>query len=209
MNIQIKDQHFILHPYGSMFWVEKQMLIVADLHLGKIEHFRKHGSALPDLSNAMDYINLEQNIVEFKPESVVFLGDLFHSTLNKSWTIFQEWTKRQLVSFSLVIGNHDIIPVEKFEDLGFAVIHDFKADGFCLTHKPEDCIDLFNICGHIHPGFKLRGRGRQYLNLPCFYQKEKQLILPAFGQFTGKYYITPEDDEHIYVCSKAEVLQVV
>jgi DNA ligase-associated metallophosphoesterase len=192
-----------------MFWVEMQILIVADLHLGKIEHFRKHGSALPDLSNAMDYINLEQNIVEFQPKSVVFLGDLFHSTLNKSWTIFEEWTKRQAVDFSLVVGNHDVIPVSKFEELGFAVTHDFTAEGFCLTHKPEECGDLFNICGHIHPGFKLRGKGRQSLNLSCFYQKENQLILPAFGQFTGNYYINPEEDEHIYICSKSEVIQVV
>jgi DNA ligase-associated metallophosphoesterase len=192
-----------------MFWENEQMLIVADLHLGKIEHFRKHGSALPDLSNAMDYINLEQNIAEFQPRSLVFLGDLFHSALNKSWQIFEQWTKRQPVDFSLIVGNHDVIPVSKFEGLGFSVQHDFKASGFCLTHKPEDCGEDFNMCGHIHPGYKLRGKGRQSLNLSCFYQKKYQLILPAFGQFTGNYYINPEKEEHIYVCSESEVLQVV
>jgi DNA ligase-associated metallophosphoesterase len=208
LKISIKDQEFVLHPYGSLFWENQQMLIVADLHLGKIEHFRKHGSALPDLSNAMDYINLEQNIQEFQPQRVVFLGDLFHSALNKSWRIFEEWTKRQPVDFSLIVGNHDVIPVSKFEDLGFDVDHHLTTYGFCLTHKPEDT-QGFNICGHIHPGFKLRGKGRQYLNLPCFYQKENQLILPAFGQFTGNYYITPEEEEHVYVCSENDVMQVV
>jgi len=192
-----------------MYWENQQMLIVADLHLGKIEHFRKHGSALPDLSNAIDYINLEQNIFKFKPKTVVFLGDLFHSALNKSWFIFQEWVKRQPVGFTLIVGNHDVIPVSKFEELGFSVLHNFKASSLCLTHIPEDCGDNFNICGHIHPGFKLRGKGRQFLNLSCFYQKVNQLILPAFGQFTGNYYITPEENEHIYVCSEDEVIQVV
>ena len=209
MEISIKDQRFALHRFGSIFWKNQQMLIIADLHLGKIEHFRKHGSALPDLSNAIDYINLEQNIAEFQPETVVFLGDLFHSTLNKSWQIFKAWVKRQPVNFTLIVGNHDVIPVTKFRELGFSVVHNIKCDGFYLTHKPEDCGMDFNICGHIHPGFKLRGKGRQFLNLSSFYQKKDQLILPAFGQFTGNYYIKPEEDEHIYVCSDQAVLQVV
>jgi DNA ligase-associated metallophosphoesterase len=192
-----------------MFWIEENSLIVADLHLGKIEHFRKHGSALPDLSNAVDYIHLEENIAEFKPDSVIFLGDLFHSTLNKSWQIFENWIKRQPVNFTLIVGNHDIIPVSKFKELGFNVIQDLKKSGFCLTHKPEDTEEDFNLCGHIHPGFKLRGKGRQQLNLSCFYQKENQLILPAYGSFTGNYYVKPEENEHIYVTSENSVLQVV
>lgn len=209
MTINIKQQTFRLHHYGSIYWNEEEMLIVADLHLGKIEHFRKHGSALPDLSNAIDYIHLEQNIAEFQPKSVVFLGDLFHSTLNKSWRIFDGWTKRQPVDFILIVGNHDIIPVTKFEDLGFTVEYQVNTSGFSLTHKPEDCGEEVNICGHIHPGYKLKGKGRQYLNLSCFYQQEQRLILPAFGQFTGNYYVQPEEKEHIYVCSEHSVLQVV
>jgi DNA ligase-associated metallophosphoesterase len=192
-----------------MFWPEEKMLIVADLHLGKIDHLRKHGSALPNLSNAVDYIHLEQNIAEFKPEKLVFLGDLFHSTLNNSWFIFEQWVQRQPVEFTLVIGNHDIIPVKRFEDLGFNIEYNLKLKGFNLTHIPEENENTFNLCGHIHPGFKLRGKGRQQISLSCFYQKKHQFILPAYGSFTGNYYIKPEDNEHVYVLSEDSVLQVV
>jgi DNA ligase-associated metallophosphoesterase len=185
------------------------MLIVADLHLGKIDHLRRHGSALPNLSNALDYINLEQNIAEFKPQKLVFLGDLFHSTLNKSWLIFEQWVQRQPVEFTLVIGNHDIIPVKRFEDLGFKIEYHLNISGFSLTHIPEEKSDTFNLCGHIHPGFRLKGKGRQQLKLSCFYQRPNQMILPAYGSFTGNYYITPEDDEHIYVLSEDNVIQVM
>lgn len=208
MTIEIKQQTFVLHPYGAMYWYDKEMLIVADLHLGKIEHFRKHGSALPDLSNAVDYIHLEQNIAEFMPKSVVFLGDLFHSTLNKSWQIFEEWTKRQPVDFTLIVGNHDIIPVSKFEDLGFSIEYHLDISGFSLTHIPENKEGLFNLCGHVHPGYRLRGKGRQQLKLSCFYQKVNRMILPAYGSFTGNYYVKPEDDEHIYVLTEDSVLKV-
>jgi len=192
-----------------MFWKEQNMLIVADLHLGKIEHFRKHGSAIPDLSNAIDYIQLEQNITQFKPQKVVFLGDLFHSTLNKSWSIFQNWVQRQPVEFTLIVGNHDVIPVSKFYDLGFQIDQHIDISAFRLTHKPENTTNLFNICGHIHPGYKLRGKAKQQLKLSCFYQKPHQLILPAYGSFTGNYYITPKTDEHIYVLSEECVTQAV
>jgi len=209
LNLKLLRNNFVLHHYGSLFWKEQNILIVADLHLGKIEHFRKHGSALPDLSNAIDYIHLEQNIAEFKPTHVVFLGDLFHSSLNKSWQIFEEWVKRQPVEFTLIVGNHDIIPVSRFQDLDFNIKKNWDISTFRLTHKPEDTGEQFNFCGHIHPGYRLRGRAKQQLKLSCFYQKSNQMILPAFGSFTGNYYITPEDNEHVYVLSDQSVLQVV
>ena len=209
MNLELLQNHFVLHHYGSLYWKEQNLLIVSDLHLGKIEHFRKHGSAIPDLSNAIDYIHLEQNIAEFSPSQVVFLGDLFHSSLNKSWQIFEEWVQRQPVEFTLIVGNHDIIPVSKFQNLGFHIKKYWDISAFRMTHKPEDTGELFNLCGHIHPGFRLRGKARQQLKLSCFYQKNNQMVLPAYGSFTGNYYITPEEDEHVYVLSEQSVLQVV
>ncbi|RRO17759.1 ligase-associated DNA damage response endonuclease PdeM [Flavobacteriaceae bacterium 14752] len=209
MELKLLQNNFVLHHYGSLFWKEQNMLIIADLHLGKIEHFRKHGSAIPDLSNALDYMHLEQNITEFLPQKVVFLGDLFHSVLNKSWSIFQRWIQRQPVEFTLIVGNHDVIPVSRFQDLGFHITPHLDISAFRLTHKPKDTNDLFNICGHIHPGYKLRGRAKQQLNLSCFYQKSNQLILPAYGSFTGNYYIKPEPDEHVYVLSEKNVSQVI
>lgn len=209
MNIKILQNNFVLHHYGSLFWQEQNMLIIADLHLGKIEHFRKHGSALPDLSNAIEYIHLEQNIAEFSPNHVVFIGDLFHSSLNKSWDIFEKWIQRQPVEFTLVMGNHDIIPVSHFKDLGIKIKNYWDISHFRLTHIPEDNIGLFNFCGHIHPGYKLKGKAKQQLNLSCFYHKQNQMVLPAYGSFTGKHYITPQIDEHLYVLSENKVIQVM
>ncbi|MBS3737564.1 ligase-associated DNA damage response endonuclease PdeM [Mesohalobacter halotolerans] len=209
MRLKLLQNIFILNHQGALYWEDQNILIIADLHLGKIEHFRKHGSALPNLSNAVDYIHLEQNIAEYSPKQVVFLGDLFHSSLNKSWQIFEQWVKRQPVEFTLIVGNHDIIPTSQFEKLGFQIVNHLDISAFSLTHKPEETGELYNICGHIHPGYRLRGKAKQQLKLSCFYQKPKQMILPAYGSFTGNFYITPDEGDHIYVLSETEVIQVV
>ncbi len=48
MKVLINNQNFILHPSGAIFWEEKSMLLISDVHLGKVAHFRKHGMAIPE-----------------------------------------------------------------------------------------------------------------------------------------------------------------
>ena len=64
------------------------------------------------------------------------------------------------------------------------------------------------ICGHIHPGVKLKGVGLQQMKVPCFYQSHKQLILPAFGAFTGIHVLTPKEGDRVFVCTKKEVVPI-
>ena len=47
MNVQINNNHLILHPSGAVYWEEKQTLLLADVHLGKVAHFRKNGISVP------------------------------------------------------------------------------------------------------------------------------------------------------------------
>jgi len=77
-----------------------------------------------------------------------------------------------------------------------------------LTHHPEEREDLFTICGHIHPGIRLKGPGKQTLKLPCFHKKTHQLILPAFGEFTGSHTISPDKEDEIFVITSDEVILV-
>jgi uncharacterized protein len=41
------------------------------------------------------------------------------------------------------------------------------------------------LAGHIHPTICLRGPGRDSMRFPCFVLQGRQVILPAFGEFTG------------------------
>jgi metallophosphoesterase superfamily enzyme len=50
MQIEIRDNHFDLLIQKAIFWQEKQTLLIGDLHLGKITHFRKEGIAIPQIA---------------------------------------------------------------------------------------------------------------------------------------------------------------
>ena len=64
------------------------------------------------------------------------------------------------------------------------------------------------FCGHLHPGVKLKGDGLQRLKLPCFYHTKNQLILPAFGAFTGLHILHPKEEDLIYVTTGKEVIEI-
>jgi metallophosphoesterase superfamily enzyme len=63
------------------------------------------------------------------------------------------------------------------------------------------------ISGHLHPGIKIQGKGRQRIILPCFVKYTNQLVLPAFGTFTGLHLITSKTPKIIAIAEN-ELIQV-
>ncbi len=207
MTIKINNQTFTLHHFGVIFWKEKNILLISDVHLGKVAHFRKHGMAIPNNAIFENFTRLNIVLDFFKPETIIFLGDLFHSIINKEWELFANWTKEISQEIILVEGNHDIIAKYNYENLNIKIFSELIVDSFLLTHHPTEKNEFFNFCGHIHPGIKLKGIGRQYLNLSCFFQKPNQMILPAFGEFTGNFYLVPTEKDLVYgITSDAVVI---
>ncbi|MDW5290322.1 ligase-associated DNA damage response endonuclease PdeM [Formosa sp. PL04] len=208
LQINCNNQPFILHPSGAAFWEEKGILLIADVHLGKIMHFRKHGSAVPQSSMYQNFDRLNKVVDYFETKIVCFLGDLFHSHINTEWLLFQDWIYNLNCKVVLVSGNHDIIATEFYNKLNVTVIQEWKIDDFLLTHHPEERKGYYNFSGHIHPGVQLRGLGKQRLKLSCFYKREHQMIFPAFGNFTGNYIVKPTTNESVFVTTKDEVLEI-
>ncbi|THD69061.1 ligase-associated DNA damage response endonuclease PdeM [Robertkochia marina] len=203
-----REHTFELHPYGAAFWKDRSMLLVADVHLGKTAHFRKNGMAVPEQAMYKAYEKLDELCAHYEPETLCFLGDLFHSYINNEWKLFQSWVRTAKTNLVLITGNHDIIPEHKLEKLNIEIKDEWELEEFLLTHEPTDHPELFNLCGHIHPGIRLKGPAKQTLKLPCFFQKEHQLILPAFGEFTGKYVMTPTKEDKVFAVTPEEVLLV-
>ena len=207
--LTILKQHFILHPSGAIFWRETKTWLFADIHLGKVAHFRKHGIAVPRKAEGDFYQKSTKLFALYQPERVLFLGDLFHSFKNNEWHLFEAWVKQQNAKMVLIEGNHDIIPAEKFTSLGIVVRKEMTEKGFLFSHFPkEKTTGHFVFCGHLHPGVILRGIGKQVLKLPCFFQSPSQLILPAFGVFTGLHILNPTKKNTVYVCTEKEVMEI-
>lgn len=206
--LKIQNQTFALHPSGALFWQEKSILLISDVHLGKVSHFRKFGAAVPHNAIQKNFDLMDEAIDFFQPEILIFLGDLFHSSLNKEWQLFEKWTASVFSNIVLVAGNHDIISPLKYEELGIRVASEIQLDGFLLTHHPEVRERFFNFSGHIHPAVRLRGMGRQTLRLPCFFKSEYQMILPAFGTFTGTYVMEPKETDEVFAVTNDTVFKV-
>ena len=206
--IHIHDNHFDLHPSGALYWVEKKTLMLADVHLGKVAHFRKNGIAVPREAEGAFYKKITLLFNEFEVKRLLFLGDLFHSFQNNEWHLFSAWVKKQQSTLILIEGNHYVIPARKFEQLGMTITSNLSEDTFYFSHFPSEKEEYFVFCGHVHPGVKLKGAGLQQLKMPCFYQSQNQLILPAFGAFTGLHILTPKESDRIYVTSGKEVMEI-
>ena len=207
-SILIDNQNFVMHPLGALFWEQRGVLMISDVHLGKVSHFRKFGSAVPQKAIQKNFDLMDEAIAFFRPEILVFMGDLFHSHVNQEWRLFEKWISSTNIKIQLVEGNHDIISPLKYEDLGIVVTSEIQLDNFLLTHHPEKREGLFNFCGHVHPAIRLSGLGRQSVRLRCFFKSETQLILPAFGEFTGSHTLNAKKNCKVFALLGDTVLPV-
>jgi uncharacterized protein len=211
MHIEVFKEEMQLYPQKALFWKKHRILFLADLHLGKVNHFRKSGYAVPSKANDRNLELLLEVVNLAKPARIICLGDLFHSHYNPEWEVFGELVRHfSSISFELVMGNHDIMSERQYERKGIKVYDDLIIDSFLLTHHPLEEIPetLYNMAGHIHPGVHLVGKGRQSMTLPCFYFGARQAFLPAFGMFTGLARIAPKKDDKVFVVADNKILMV-
>jgi DNA ligase-associated metallophosphoesterase len=214
LNFNLLAQDLLLLPQKAIYWKQEKTLIVADVHLGKAGHFRKAGIAVPQQVNHDDLDCLSKLISEHKAKKILFLGDLFHSDMNADWHSFAFWRKSfASVNMQLVIGNHDIIKEHYYHDLDVSTFHELQLGPFLMLHHPQSnaCLeqhDHYVFCGHIHPGVKLLGKGRQSVTLPCFAFSKQQAILPSFGKFTGKVAMRHQPADNVFGILEGKVIAV-
>lgn len=206
----LKDVKLILLPDKAIYLPDDKTLLLADLHLGKVNHFRRSGIPVPTQTNDKNLDRLIALLQGHQPERVIFLGDLFHSHYNPEWEIFGQVLKSfPEIKFELVIGNHDIMSEYQYLKHQIEIIKDPLPIGpFTLSHEPLESFEGYNLAGHVHPAVRLRGKARQGMRLPCFYFGKEQGLLPAFGEFTGTHSLKPKKEDTIFVILEDKVLAV-
>ena len=212
MIIKIREVEIQLLAEKAIFISEQKILVIADMHLGKLTHFRKKGIFVPSPPVNSDLETLISLIGKFNPIEVVFLGDLFHSENNSDYHSFLSTIQLfPEIQFTLTKGNHDIIPDEVFINDNIDVVEEKKLrNEVILIHQPPKQMSesSFYIIGHIHPGVRIQGRGRQNFRLPCFHQTRKVLTLPAFGTHTGLFIPDYLATDLVYVIMNDEVVKI-
>lgn len=212
MDITIFNETFKLLPQRAIWWKKHNMILLADMHLGKVNHFRKAGIPVPVKANDKNWEVLIDLVQTLKPQRVVCIGDLFHSYYNYDWELVGEFTRAfQHVSFELVAGNHDVLTYRQY-NRGNIILHveGLRVDQFLFSHFPlaDPPPGVYVISGHVHPGVQLSGRGKQRIMLPCYYFGEHQGYLPAFGMFTGLSRIQPKKEDQIFAIAENSVIKI-
>jgi DNA ligase-associated metallophosphoesterase len=211
MQVEIRNNHFEVLPEKALYWREKEILILGDVHLGKIAHFRREGIPVPQKASQENFHLLSRLVENHRPKALVILGDLFHSSPNEEWDEFLRWRKdHEQVAIHLILGNHDRHVPAFFTSESAIQLHasSLVMDDFQFCHEPENSDDLFVFCGHTHPVFSLRAN-KQKLRLPCLLFSRNQAILPAFGYFTGGLEVQKnEPDDRIFVFTGNSVREI-
>jgi metallophosphoesterase superfamily enzyme len=215
---RIREQQLWLSSDRCIYWEEEQSLIVSDLHFGKTGHFRKAGIAVPQSVYREDLLRLLCQIQYFRPRRLLVVGDLFHSRENKELALFLKWREDfPDLGIHLIQGNHDILHESWYAKAAIDLSRDVLSVGpFSFVHDITDVAALvsrdvdttgrgnaparggYYFSGHIHPGIRLRGMGKQSLQFPCFYFGSHYAVLPAFGRWTGTVSIDPEPEDNVF-----------
>lgn len=208
---QWQAQTFWLHTCRVFYWEETQTLVASDLHLGKSGHFRKSGIAVPQEIMKQDLMRLFDCLQFFSPRRLLVVGDLFHSHANKEMEWFARWRNDlPQVEFILVRGNHDVLNDDWYRQQGLQLHETWRHGSLVFVHEPPEnpIPELAYVCGHLHPGIRISGAGRQNLRLPCFHFSETKCQLPAFGVFTGLHIIQPKRSDTVFAITPHQIIPV-
>jgi DNA ligase-associated metallophosphoesterase len=169
---------------GSLWWPDRHVLIVSDLHLGKSDRLaRRGGMMLPPYETRDTLGRLETDINALNPLTVICLGDSFDDrtaalSLDEEETL---WITRLQAGrrWMWVEGNHDPGPL----DFGGSFLAELQIGPLMFRHIAK-ADAAGEVSGHYHPKARISVKGRS-LTRPAFLYDDVRLVMPAFGTYTG------------------------
>lgn len=214
LEIAVAGETLQLLPGRAAFWPRTRTLVIADLHLGKGDHFRRAGIALPRGGTDHDLARLDALIAATGALRLLVLGDLLHASVRDApWRdAWLAWRARHpALAVTLVAGNHDRAlrgaPA-------LAASMGLEMHGACLLEAPfafvHDIDDLaespglYRLGGHVHPVLRLPGLPR----LPAFVFADDAGLLPAYTAFAGGLPVSPDGGARLYACAPDAVVAV-
>lgn len=169
---------------GALFWPERRLICVSDLHLGKSGRYARAGGApLPPYETRDTLTRLESDLRRTGAATVICLGDSFDAADGPAELPEDEriWITRLQAgrNWIWIEGNHDPAPF----DLGGSHLADMPLPplSFCHIARPGRNGE---ISGHYHPKAQIRTRLRT-ISRPAFLIDSDRVILPAYGTYTG------------------------
>jgi uncharacterized protein len=211
LTLTLAGEAVLLLPERALFWPRRATLFVADTHWGKAATFRAAAIPVPGGTTGDDLARLQSALERTSARRLVVLGDLLHARAGRAESTLAAvaaWRRNQLqLEVTLVRGNHDRGAGDPPPEWGFDCRDQPVALApFVLRHTPEASGEGYVLAGHLHPGVRLFGGGRQRELLPCFWFGQHTGVLPAFGSFTGAAPIAPQSGDAVVVVAGDELV---
>jgi DNA ligase-associated metallophosphoesterase len=227
VRVSIAGEDVVLLASRTVYWPERSTLLVADVHLGKVETFGAHGVALPDGLALQPLATLADTVRETGAQRVLVLGDLLHAGLGLTPSLVERvraWIGISGVRVAITPGNHDRALARVGDAWGLEVLATVHDEGpFRFAHDPQDLAlgpggARFGWCGHVHPVVRLRSAS-DGLRLACFWMRGRgagtvqesiggTCVLPAFNIFTGGATIAPSPRDAVYAIAEGRVVEL-
>ena len=181
--INFNNHEFKINNDGVLFWLEKKIAIVSDLHLEKGSSFASSGQFIPPFDSEETLKKLINFFKTHEVQTIILLGDTFHDrgALNrmssKVKSIFDSLVENYEIIF--VLGNHE----NKMKSPYIKFYERYIVDDIHFLHEAV-LEKKYQISGHFHPVASLKINSKQ-ITEKCLIHSENHIIMPAFGEFTG------------------------
>lgn len=207
--IPLRIDHHELHllPGRAVWRPSSRTLYIADLHIGKTSAFAKGGIPLSaqvlERTTTADLARLAALIAATGAARLIILGDLLHASAGRdprTLALLADWRNAHpRTDVALIRGNHDHAAGDPPPSANIRCLNaPFNDEGLALLHHPLNVPSgAPTLAGHLHPAVRLLGVG-DAARVPCYWLSQNQLILPAFGTFTGAASIRPTHGDRIF-----------
>lgn len=201
--VQLAGHELWLLADKAIWWPAEQALLIADIHIGKAATYRALGQPVPHGTTASNLQRLDALLARFPCRHLIFLGDFLHAPQAQTQAVLHalsEWrASHPDLAITLIRGNHDQRAGDPPASLNIDVVTEpWLLGPYALQHEPQPHPTHHVLAGHVHPAYRLRGRGKQSVRLPCFVLGEQVSLLPSFGSFTGAMSVTMEAGRQVY-----------
>jgi DNA ligase-associated metallophosphoesterase len=207
-----------LLPQRVVWSASTRTLWAADLHLGKGAAFRVGGAPAPTGASETTLRRLGALCDALGARRLIALGDFLHARESRTSRLTDMLTRWRYERPGLecfnVRGNHDRRAGDPPPECGFVCVDEpFIGDDVESRHHPLD--DEMSsgegpavLAGHVHPVARLAGPGHDTIRLPCFAIFGRQIVLPAFGEFTGGQLARVREGLGIVVTTDRELFSI-
>lgn len=204
-----------LLPDKSLLLVTSRTLVLADTHFGKSAAFRARGLPVPEGDTMADLARIEDLISRHQVAHLVIAGDLLHARVGCTTEVLDillPWLEKTKYTISLVEGNHDVKCGKNPLGKDWPLLTDLMVDGFHILHNPDAELgneEGFHVGGHLHPAVKIKDGTGTGFRTPVYWLRDNQLVLPAFGSFTGgQFYRYRHDHDRLFTPLNGRVVEL-